>query len=339
MISPAVPGPACSFRDALDRLRREARQGEVFTGRYRSRYYDWGQGPALIFINGLGDHPESFALPMARLSGHFRCIAYSLPMGHHDRAKLGHYRHEHLLDDLLKVSRHLGVEAATVVGHSFGSTVALKALKEEPDRFPRGVLACGFAHRPLSRWHWWLGMLGKVLPPQARLCHLRGRVVAMRKVHYLGFDLHEPERWEEFLAITGTTPTRSLGHFGHLLHRLDLRPLLREVRQPVLLLCGDRDPLVPSIHQEVLFKGLPNSVMFQLRNCGHLPMYTHPEAMANALLTFLGHMPSPGTLHECGAGPDAAGHCPSTGQRCEEKIAAGALPSDAIATAPVVCKA
>ena len=51
------------------------------------------------------------------------------------------------------------------------------------------------------------------------------------------------------------------------LHRLDLRPLLPSIRQPVLLICGDCDPLVGKKCEEDLQRGLPNA---SLRRVGKL---------------------------------------------------------------------
>ena len=337
----ASSGPL-TFADAVDRLEHEARQGSFATGRYQCRYYDWGDGPALVFINGLGDEPRSFALPLNYLSKHFRCIAYQLPMGHEDGARLRRYRLEHLTDDLHRLLNHLNIERATPLGHSFGALVALTALHQDSKRFERGVLVSGFAARPLSNSHWWLATLGRYLPRHAELRHLRGRIEGMRRKHHVGFERHEPDRWTRFLDLTGRTPMRSAAHWGLMLHRVDLRPLLPSIRQPVLLLHGDSDPLVPAQHQEVLFAGLPNAVLFQLHQCGHLPMYTHAEALTTALLTFHGTLPPPGGItHDCGTGPDEAGRCPTTGEACggQEAIPRPTDHSECPSGSPALAKA
>jgi pimeloyl-ACP methyl ester carboxylesterase len=322
-----------TYAAAVNRLLRHARQGQVDTGRYRCRYYDWGEGPALVFVNGLGDEPRSFALPMALLAPHFRCIAYELPTGRGDGARLLRYRLEHLSADLQVLLEHLRIEQATPLGHSFGALVALLALGQQPRRFQRGVLVSGFAARPLSRWHWWLATFGRFLPNRAELRHLRGRRASMRRKHFVGFERHEPQRWEQFMELTGRAPMRTTAHWGRLLHEMDLRSLLPRIHQPVLLIHGDADPLVPPRHQEELFRGLPNAVMFQLHHCGHLPMYTHPEALASALLTFHGMLPPGELVHDCGAGPDASGRCPTTGEACLGKeVAAEPVPASAPAT-------
>jgi pimeloyl-ACP methyl ester carboxylesterase len=306
---------AFSLFHALELMERQARKGTVDTPHYRCRYLDWGEGQPLILIHGLGDVPESFALVMAHLSRQFRCIAYQLPTGAGDRAILRRYRHDHLRDDLFFLADRLRLESCFLLGHSFGTTVALRALHDQPQRFRRGVLACGFAHRPLNRAHWWLSALARLVPPGPRLNHWRARKVAMRRLHYRGFERVEPQRWPFFLERTGQTPIRTMGHWGHILHRLDLRPLLPAIRQPVLIVCGDDDRLVPLPHQHELFHQLPNAIMFQIRDCGHMPTLTHPEPLVQAVFTFagLGQV----NRHQCGgAGPDENGICPASLSPC-----------------------
>src|SRR5207244_2071132 len=78
-----------------------------------------------------------------------------------------------------------------------------------------------------------------------------------------------------------------LGHQAQWLHRLDLREELPQVRQPVLLIWGDRDRVVPLAHAEVLRQGLPSAGLVVLEGAGHVPSYTHPDALAEVVRQFL----------------------------------------------------
>src|SRR6266536_3200574 len=73
--------PPVTLAEALTRFAHEATEGVCHTGRYRCRYYAWGEGPPLVFIPGLSDDRLSFVLPIARLSDSFHCVAYDLPTG------------------------------------------------------------------------------------------------------------------------------------------------------------------------------------------------------------------------------------------------------------------
>src|SRR5262245_43219860 len=144
------PPPPLPLRNALERFEREATRGICDTGRYRCRYYAWGEGPPLVFVPGLSDDALSFVLPIALLSRHFRCVAYDLPAGGADGARLDRYRHRDLVADLFALMDHVGARRGYLFGSSFGSTVALAALHAAPERLPRGILQGGFAHRPLA---------------------------------------------------------------------------------------------------------------------------------------------------------------------------------------------
>jgi pimeloyl-ACP methyl ester carboxylesterase len=86
---------------------------------------------------------------------------------------------------------------------------------------------------------------------------------------------------------TGRTPIKAFAHQLLLLDRVDLRPLLAEIRQPVLMICGDCDPVVGPAEEHVLFNGLPNVGRVVLEGCGHMPPYTHPEVLAEVTRQFL----------------------------------------------------
>jgi pimeloyl-ACP methyl ester carboxylesterase len=274
-----------ALADALRRLNQEASHGVSDTGRYRCRYFSWGQGPALVFVPGVAASGRSFVLPIALLAAHFRCIAYDLPMGHGDQARLGRLTHGGLVADLFALLDHLDIAQAYVYGSSFGSTIALAAMHARPQRLPRAVLQGGFAWRPLARTELALARMARYWPGRMRL--LPFRVKAMQRVHHGPFADRDPAIWRYFLEASGDVPIATLARHGLLLHQTDLRPILGTIHQPVLMICGDRDPLVRPEHEEILLQGLPNVRRLELDNCGHFPYYTHAELLAALMRQFL----------------------------------------------------
>jgi pimeloyl-ACP methyl ester carboxylesterase len=270
--------------EARERFRREATRGVCDTGRYRMPYYAWGEGPPLVFIHGVSDRKEGFVMPVSRLAARFRCVAYDLPVGRGDGAALWRYTHDHLVDDLFALLDHLGLRQAYLLGSSFGSTVALKALHREPGRLPRAVLQGGFARRRLRWLHVVLAGIGRLLPGPSRRLPLRDRIAA--KLNRDAFDGRPDGDWEYLLDCTGRTPISAFARQALMLWGLDLRPLLPAIRQPVLLLCGDRDRVVPEPYARVLQDGLPNAGRVLVQGCGHVPSYSHPELMAEIVGRF-----------------------------------------------------
>jgi pimeloyl-ACP methyl ester carboxylesterase len=295
--------PPIDLAEAARRFEREAVRGHCDTGRYRCPYFTWGEGPPLLFIHGLCDDARSFVLPIALLSRHFRCIAYDLPAGNGDRARLAAYRHANLVADLHALLDHLNVSRCDVLGSSFGSTIALAALHDTPERFSHAVLQGGFAHRPLAWTEVLLAQMARYWPwPMHRLPL---RIPAMRRSHEAPFNGREPEFWDFFVRQNGVPPMAAVAQRALLLHQVDVRRLLPEIRQPVLLICGDADPLVGKVCEKVLESGLCQATRVEITNCGHLPQFTHPEVLAELVLRFLTPLPCTDSCHGPAASQDS----------------------------------
>jgi pimeloyl-ACP methyl ester carboxylesterase len=271
--------------DALARFEREAVRGVCDTGRYRCSYYSWGQGPPLLIIPGLSDQARSFVLVAALLSDQFRCVAYDLPTGRGDGACLRRYTHADLVEDAFAVLDHIQARQSYILGSSFGSTVALAALRERPERLPRGVLVGGFARRPLAPAEVLLSRMARFWPGAMRRLPLRRAL--LRRSHGEPFVHADADVWDYYLACWGAAPIAAVARRALLLHGTDLRPDLPQIRQPVLLVCGDRDPLVGPACEAELLAGLPRAVRVELLECGHNPQFTHAGALAEVVRQFL----------------------------------------------------
>jgi pimeloyl-ACP methyl ester carboxylesterase len=162
----------------------------------------------------------------------------------------------------------------------------------------RGVLQGGMAYRPLRRAERWLSWLARFLPGPAARIPRREKILEL--VHSRAFADRPPEVWSAYVRWTGQARLAALGHQVRWLHRLDLRPVLPGVRQPVLLVCGDRDAVAPYSHTEMLQAGLPSAGVVILEGCGHLPSYTRPEAYAEVVRQFL-TPPRPDEAAACAA--------------------------------------
>jgi pimeloyl-ACP methyl ester carboxylesterase len=283
-VTPSSRHPVIALPEALGRFEREATRGAFDTGRYRCRYWTWGEGPGLLCIPGLATDVRCFIPMMARLAGRFRCISYELPGGKGDGARLDHYGHSDLVADVFGLLDHLRARQSYVYGFSFGSTIALAAMRARPERLPRAVLQGGFARRPLTPAEVFL----------ARACrHWRaplGRIPffhALLRGHSGPFAPLPPKVWRFYLDCCDTPSIAAVAHRALLVHRLDLRPILPAIRQPVLLVCGDIDPVVNGECQEELLRGLPNAGHIGLDDCGHYPLFTHTERLAEMVGGFL----------------------------------------------------
>jgi pimeloyl-ACP methyl ester carboxylesterase len=279
------PGTGTEIDAALRRFASEASQQSFVTPRYRYRYFLWGNGPPVVFIHGLSDRAKSFVLPMARLADRFTCIGVELADGLGDGAKLGAYRHRHHVEDLIRLLNHLSFENVDLVGSSYGTTVALRALGTYPKRFRRCVLQGGFACRPL---HWYERGPARVTRYwPGRIGDVPGRNIVLSRLDGPQFAAVPKAVFQFFLNCFGETPIRALTRRALILDRLDLRPWLADIPHPMLMIGGDSDRIVPRNYEAELEAGLPNVRRIELAHSGHYPQYTHPGPMAEAIREFL----------------------------------------------------
>jgi pimeloyl-ACP methyl ester carboxylesterase len=273
------------LRQVLERLQSEASHGTFDTGRYRCSYYAWGSGPPLVFISGLSTDALSFAPVMVHLAAQFRCVAYDFPAGRGDGAALGRLTHADLVNDLFALLDYLGEQRSYLFGFSFGSTVALAALRAQPERFPRAILQGGFACRRLAAAEVLLARLTRhCWAPMRKLPFF---VSLLRRSHAAPFAGRPTDAWEFFLERCCTPAMAPVAHRALMLHDFDMTQALAEVRQPVLLVSGDRDPLVGPDCAAVLRNGLPDAVEVELTACGHFAALSHPGVLAELVRQFL----------------------------------------------------
>ena len=107
---------------------------------HRRAFVKTGSGPALLLLHGLGCHHGTWEPVIDRLARNYTVIAPDL-LGHGQSDKpradysLGGYANG--MRDLLTV---LGIDRATVIGHSFGGGVAMQFAYQFPERTERLVL-------------------------------------------------------------------------------------------------------------------------------------------------------------------------------------------------------
>ena len=85
---------------------------------------------------------------------------------------------------------------------------------------------------------------------------------------------------------TGAVSKAATARRGLMVPRLDLRPILPKIRQPVLMVCGDEDPIVPRACEGPLLEGLPLVERVEVPGCGHYPQYTHAPLVAELVRRF-----------------------------------------------------
>src|SRR5215216_5983697 len=107
---------------------------------HRVSYRTGGSGPALLLLHGITNSSETWARVAPRLAERFTVIAPDL-LGHGQSATpRGDYSLGAHASGARDVLTSLGIERATVVGHSLGGGIAMQFAYQFPERCERLVL-------------------------------------------------------------------------------------------------------------------------------------------------------------------------------------------------------
>ncbi|HEX7242698.1 MAG TPA: alpha/beta hydrolase [Longimicrobiaceae bacterium] len=220
-----------------------------------------GSGPPLVLVPGMDGTGRLFHRQVPGLARSHRVATYAL----RDRAG----SMEELVDDLDGVIRRAAPrgEPATVVGESFGGTLALSFALARPERVAALVVLNSFPYfRPRVRLR--LAMAGIRMIPWGAMPLVR-RATAFR-LHSRFTGDAEIRR---FLDVTRATTKEGYLARLRILTRYDVRARLGEIRAPTLFLAAEMDHLVPSVEQaRWMAERVPGAALRVLEGHGHICM-------------------------------------------------------------------
>ncbi|MEK6407500.1 MAG: alpha/beta hydrolase [Acidobacteriota bacterium] len=231
-----------------------------------------GSGPLLIYIAGLDGTGQLFFKQIPPLTRSRRVVTFRSREG-------GRFTYEDLTDDLAAIIRDLGEKQATILGESFGGTVALSFALRYPQMVERLVVINSFP-RFRNRFTIKLGaMLASGLP-------FRLLWPVRRAANTLGLLVDEVSRedrrifWKAIRTVSGEAYARRL----HLIAELDLEDRLSEIRSPALFIAGDRDLLIPSVKEaHAMAARMPNATVKVIRGAGHACLLGNRVRLAELL--------------------------------------------------------
>ncbi|GAA4552397.1 alpha/beta fold hydrolase [Pseudonocardia xishanensis] len=265
---------------------------------YRRAFRVAGAGPAVVLVHGIGDSSATWEPIIPALARHHLVIAPDLlGHGHSDkpRADYSVAAYANGVRDLLGV---LGVQRATLVGHSLGGGVAMQFAYQFPDRTERLVLigsgGAGPEVNPVLRL---MSLPGAELALHAlRLPTMRWQVgAAVSLVRALGADLGRDA--PDMLRIVDALPDATaraafirtlravVDWRGQVVTMLDRCYLTRGM--PTLLVWGERDAIVPVEHGYRAHEAMPGSRFEIFPDAGHFPFHTDPARFVGLLEEFL----------------------------------------------------
>ena len=177
----------------------------------------------------------------------------------------------------------------TVCGWSLGGMIALDLARRYPERVARVILmntTARFVATPDGEPPWPHGLEHSVVDGFINgyatdpLTTLR-RFIALQA---LGDARRRPVSAALGEALSATTPddsnSQALADGLRILAESDLRTTLNTIQQPVHIIHGAGDALMPLAGAEWLAEHLPDSTLAIFDDCGHAPLLSRPDACA-----------------------------------------------------------
>jgi pimeloyl-ACP methyl ester carboxylesterase len=254
--------------------------------------------PALLLLHGIGDSSDTWRDLVPVLARDHMVIAPDL-LGHgrsdKPRADYSISAFANGLRDLLGI---LGVESASVVGHSLGGGVAMQFAYQYPHLCERLVLVSS-------------GGVGREVNPVLRLVSLPNADVALHLLRLpaarltghlaaaalrrtgLAIGQDAPDLVRVFDALPDATSRAAVVRTlravvdwrGQVVTMLDRAYLARGL--PTLLVWGSRDPIIPAGHAHAAHAALPGSRLEIFDGAGHFPHHSDPVRFVRVIEDFL----------------------------------------------------
>ena len=104
-------------------------------------YEDYGQGPPLIMILGLGQDIATWNFQISELSKHLRLIVFDNRDSGKSSRSSQNYITQIMAQDILGLMDHLGIDRTHLLGTSLGGMIAQQVALMAPERVNSLILA------------------------------------------------------------------------------------------------------------------------------------------------------------------------------------------------------
>jgi len=253
--------------------------------------------PVIVLIHGMAGESATWREVLSEIGDDYVVIAPDL-LGHGESDKprddysLG--AQANMLRDLMIA---LGIDKATVVGHSLGGGIAMQLAYQHPDRCERLVLVSSGGLGPEVSW-----MLRALAIPGAEVLmpvlfpsfvRTAGNAIS-RGLRRVGIRApHIEQEWRSYVSLTDPSNRRSflrtlravVDPGGQAVSAHDRLYLASQL--PTLVVWGRRDRNIPVAHADAAHAAIPGSRLVIFDGAGHFPHCEDAPRFVETLMSFM----------------------------------------------------
>jgi len=287
------------------------REGRIPVEGAELYYREVGQGTAIIVLHGGPDFDQSYLLPeMDRLADSFHLIYYD--QRGRGRSAEGVKPEDVTLEsemaDLDRVRQYFHLDKVTLLGHSWGTVLALEYALRHPERVSRLVLmdpapasaedVNQFRKERLEKWPVLMELKKAIAETAAYKEADPEAVVAYYRQHFKpGFARSEAyerlilkmqarfiEQGKEGILKSRAVEDRLVNETWASPAGYNLHPRLKNLDIPTLVITGDHD-FFPFAAEHIA-QAIPKARLVTLRDCGHFPYLECPVPLREQINAF-----------------------------------------------------
>ena len=241
-----------------------------------------GRGPCITLLHGWGMNSAIFNPLLKTLAQDFEVLCVDLPG--HGRSGLVELEFDQQVEMLAQV-----LPDSSLLGWSMGGLYAIALAHLYPERFSHlALVACNPRFVQIEGWS--CAVPQQVFDEFSASLSDDWRTTIKR---FIGLQLHGTDQARQkirevttLLYAGGAPQPEALSRGLQLLLEYDARDQLQQLRQPVLMVLGRRDTLVPiSLEQQIRQVNASIHVECFARSA-HVPFVTHPQQFADLLREF-----------------------------------------------------
>jgi len=249
-----------------------------------------GTGPPVLFLAGLGLGLGIWYKIIPALEREVTCISLDVSGSGKSDTPTGPYTIERMATQAAALLDYLKIKQTAVIGHSMGALTALSLAIDHPNRVNAivcvGAAAAGCADD-----------LGSTSQVRSVLCKTRGAASEIIKGVMIASvaDGYPENNFDDFNTLVAkvsdpeTSYHKARGLMGQLAacETFDASKQLERIGQPVMVVHGDNDKIVPNKIAKNLARKIPNAKINLLKRVGHLPQWEAAETLSKIILGFL----------------------------------------------------
>ncbi|MEZ4747755.1 MAG: alpha/beta hydrolase [Calditrichia bacterium] len=262
-------------------------------------YVDEGSGSeTIIFVHGLGSYLPAWQKNIAELRNNYRCIAVDLPG--YGKSSKGPYPigMAFYADVLAQFLVKLDLPSATFAGHSMGGQIVMTLAIQKPEAVNKLILVdpAGIETFTPGEKDWFKQVVTKAGVALTTPQQIRANIVA---------NFNNMPKDAEFMVVDRIR-LRGATDFDKYCLAIEqsvagmvdepVFDYLGEISQPTLVIFGENDNLIPNpyLHGgksasigKIAEEKIPNSKLVMIENCGHFAQFEQPEAVNQAIVSFI----------------------------------------------------